>query len=395
MIKLLHSKLVFCFILLISFSLTGCGVLSEQDIQSLMEEISKSETSDEKEKTEEQLETFTTIEDLAKYVEKQLKQKKNRVKVKLEGIGETEFSQINQYINSCWGSCNKYQQRTVNGVNTDNIYEIELEISDETYVYDAICNGGDIKQAPESAQKLYKKVKKILKNKVKKSMSDYKKEFVFYKYLINNCTYNTAHADSCDCEKISSGEPATTRETDSSHTAYGALVEGNPVCSGYARAFNLLLACEDIPCKIVSGRADGENHGWNLVKLDKKWYQVDITWDDTDNKRKLDYFHFNITDNMMAETHNWNQDLYPKANGKKYNYYRQNKKFFTKKKQLKDDMYQSMIHSGKNSYTALMAGFQINNNDMEFIFEGNSRYQTVRWKIAQYGKYRIIRVSAK
>ena len=65
---------------------------------------------------------------------------------------------------------------------------------------------------------------------------------------------------------------------------YGAIKEGEAVCGGYAKAFKYLLDRLNINCIIVQGVGTNElgqeNHAWNLVELDGKWYGVDCTWDD-------------------------------------------------------------------------------------------------------------------
>lgn len=58
-------------------------------------------------------------------------------------------------------------------------------------------------------------------------------------------------------------------------TAYGALVSGNPTCSGYARAYRLLLLRRGIPCIVVS--SSEMNHAWNIVKIGDYCYHVDVT----------------------------------------------------------------------------------------------------------------------
>lgn len=68
-------------------------------------------------------------------------------------------------------------------------------------------------------------------------------------------------------------------------TAYGALVQGESVCEGYARAVKSVLDRLGIPCVLVQGiyrhTADVmELHMWNEVQVDGKWYGVDATIDD-------------------------------------------------------------------------------------------------------------------
>ena len=68
------------------------------------------------------------------------------------------------------------------------------------------------------------------------------------------------------------------------HNLYGALLEGQSVCQGYATAFKWACDYYDIPCICVTGlgctTTGSEAHMWNDVKLNGAWYGVDVTWDD-------------------------------------------------------------------------------------------------------------------
>lgn len=88
-------------------------------------------------------------------------------------------------------------------------------------------------------------------------------------------------------------------QTAMGQSAYSALVSGRSVCAGYARAFQYLMMELDIPCYYCAGYS-GEDHAWNIVKLGDRYYNVDVTWDDT-NPATLDYF--NKTDLDYAQTH--------------------------------------------------------------------------------------------
>lgn len=66
---------------------------------------------------------------------------------------------------------------------------------------------------------------------------------------------------------------------DAMYTASGALVDKQAVCSGYAKALNVLLRRVGFETTYVSGTS--LDHGWSYVKLDGEWYHVDPTWDDT------------------------------------------------------------------------------------------------------------------
>lgn len=82
-------------------------------------------------------------------------------------------------------------------------------------------------------------------------------------------------------------------------SAYSALVNKKSVCAGYARAYQYLLQQLGIPCYYCTGYA-GEDHAWNIVKLDTGYYNVDVTWDDTETPT---YDYFNKTDAEFGRTH--------------------------------------------------------------------------------------------
>jgi hypothetical protein len=76
-------------------------------------------------------------------------------------------------------------------------------------------------------------------------------------------------------------------------------VEGSVVCEGYARAMQLLSSYSGLQCALVTGQSDGVNHMWNLIKINRSWYHLDITW--CDNNPTI-YNYFNITDSVAKET---------------------------------------------------------------------------------------------
>lgn len=84
-----------------------------------------------------------------------------------------------------------------------------------------------------------------------------------------------------------------------SQSAYSALVNGKTVCAGYARAFQYLMHQLGIPCYYCTGYS-GENHAWNIIYLYGEYYNVDLTWDDT---QPPTYRYFNKTDKDFETTH--------------------------------------------------------------------------------------------
>lgn len=64
-------------------------------------------------------------------------------------------------------------------------------------------------------------------------------------------------------------------------SAYGVLVSGKTVCTGYARAFQALCDALDLPCWTINGTQDGQGHAWNMVRIGGQTLYVDCTFGDT------------------------------------------------------------------------------------------------------------------
>lgn len=95
------------------------------------------------------------------------------------------------------------------------------------------------------------------------------------------------------------------------YTAYGCLVNGKTVCSGYAKAFQLIMTKLGFNCIYYTGHAGGP-HGWNCIYLDDQAYWVDITWDDPTHEdsngnlmypNEASYEYFCINTNELSGTH--------------------------------------------------------------------------------------------
>ncbi|MBQ3076681.1 MAG: hypothetical protein IJC43_02375 [Clostridia bacterium] len=99
-------------------------------------------------------------------------------------------------------------------------------------------------------------------------------------------------------------------------TLWSSLMLQETVCAGYAKGFQYLMNKMGIPCAYVVGYA-GENHAWNLVKLDSEFYMMDVTWDDPIGQQPASYRYdyFNITDRQIEVSHarRWPSTVLPAA----------------------------------------------------------------------------------
>lgn len=145
-----------------------------------------------------------------------------------------------------------------------------------------------------------KKLDYIEQNVLDKNKSTIENIKAAHDYIINNTKY--------DIDKKSNG--TTNYKSD---IAYGPLIQGYGICGGYTDAMELVLE----RMNIISYKVASENHIWNGVNLDNKWYHLDLTWDDPvtpDNSQILDNSFFLIDTNKLLEIetteHQFNQDIY-------------------------------------------------------------------------------------
>lgn len=121
-------------------------------------------------------------------------------------------------------------------------------------------------------QEVDKKVAEILSQYGlnSESKTDYEKVKIIHDYLCRNASYSFEHMDE-----------------DIYHSSYGALIMGSCVCQGYAGAFYRLCEESGIDARYITGMAEG--HAWNICRVGRYYYNVDVTWDDQ-YKIFYDYF---------------------------------------------------------------------------------------------------------
>ena len=137
-------------------------------------------------------------------------------------------------------------------------------------------------------RQLLQKTEQLLEE-LESEMQPFERELCLYDALLSGCAY------------------ASDLETSPMiFTSYGALVEGNAVCEGYAAAMQLLLRSAGIPCRVVNGTADGVAHAWNAVQLNGEWYHLDPTWGDMESGIRYDYF--NVTSEILLLDHTISPD---------------------------------------------------------------------------------------
>lgn len=104
-------------------------------------------------------------------------------------------------------------------------------------------------------------------------------------YIVENVTYGFG-------TKVENGKNVDTDNAPFIYSSYGALVNHESVCEGYAKAFKAVMDRLDIPCVVVSGYINNPSkggyqpHAWNYVQVDGYWYMVDTTNNSAANNNK-------------------------------------------------------------------------------------------------------------
>jgi hypothetical protein len=180
---------------------------------------------------------------------------------------------------------------------------------------------------------------------VPQNANEYEKLKFIYEYLINSIEYVKGAPDN--------------------QNIYSALVGKKSVCAGYAKAYQYLIEKLGIECIYVIGTAEGngssQEHAWNIVKCNDKFYYTDVTWGDplfaeTEEESKLRptmlYDYLCCDENALSATHKIKEGYeYPKCDSADLNYYRLNNMFHEKVNEsaLLKAMYRTIDNKGERT----------------------------------------------
>ena len=216
--------------------------------------------------------------------------------VLMSGCGKSQKSEdtsvAEKEINTVEDAVTKGEQ--VTEANTSN--KTGNETSTQAPVYTNISNNGGTDSELEIVQNI---IKKIITN----GMSDLEKAKAIHDYMVMNIDYDYINY-------YKNTIPETSR------TVEGTLTTKYAVCQGYAWTFKALCDAAGIECEIVTGTATNsqgktDEHAWNQVKINNKWYNVDVTWDDPlkgssisfDDHSNCRYDYFLISDEIIYTNH--------------------------------------------------------------------------------------------
>lgn len=233
------------------------------------------------------------------------------------------------------------------------------------YVYSKKDYDLIIKRADKAAEKVI--------SKFTDKTSEYEKIKLIHDYIVNKTVYH---------------------DSDSNSSIYDALVKGMAKCDGYTHAFDYICAKAGIRSAIAAGyqkdrTSEDEYHVWNKVYCNKKWYNVDVTWDDPESnlKENMIYKYFMVSDKVIGATHvQLDRGFYvPAAKSNDADYYQKYglyAKTLTEAKNILADKIAEAAKNGKSSVTVRLSGEELYNtvtkrfedtNDMFDILERASQ----------------------
>ncbi|MBE5923263.1 MAG: hypothetical protein E7271_02190 [Lachnospiraceae bacterium] len=324
---------------------------------------------------------YSNLDELAKRLDEEILKGEESFIVYVKNMDVGEIEEINHSLNSIYGSGAAYRQIGTVGDSYKKV-EIQIKRNMNYYVLKAYMDNEPIPEGETKAKALYEKMTSILDTYIKPGMTDYEKELALHDYIVSHCHYS--EQDVSDVES-------------DIYTAYGALVNEDAVCNGYAEALQMMFTCVGVESCFVVGTAGDVDHAWNLVKLSGEWYHMDATWDDPlpDQGDKVMHPYFNVSDEVMASNHTWLRSDYPKAESMTYNYYQYNNQYFETFEEYEDEAYKQMVQHGNTRYEAVIEDYSEGKHEMQFMFEGADRYKSVNWQTFLCGKYRVLVLDAE
>ncbi len=223
------------------------------------------------------------LTDIEKIIQEVMEKRQNMVVIQYKGSTDQLLDVISGYISKTIENDEylNYSYRSVNMAY--KAYGTDITITLKFTYYETAA---EMKYVDEQ-------VKAILSRIIKPEMNNHEQVKAIHDYLVLNLGYDT---------NLISNSP------------YTALAEGITACNGYAMLAYKMLKELDFEVRLISGVASSQtynpqNHAWNLVKLDGKWYHLDVTWDDPvpDEAGRVFYDYYLLSDKEISKNHSWKQ----------------------------------------------------------------------------------------
>lgn len=222
-----------------------------------------------------------SLKDIQKIVNESMGNRETTVVIKYKGNTNKLLDVISGYVSQAIES-DEYLNYSYRSVNMSyKAYGTNVTITLQFKYYESAKQINYVDQT----------IHTILERIISPGMDDHEKVKAVHDYVVLNLAYDT---------RLINNSP------------YPALTTGTTACNGYAMLIYKMLKQLGIEVRLISGVAssssfDIQNHAWNMVMLDGKWYHLDATWDDPipDESGRVLYNYYLLTDKEIAKDHDW------------------------------------------------------------------------------------------
>ena len=212
--------------------------------------------------------SYDSIGSAGTYLREQMVNRNERIEVKYETsepiaseeiLGRDIYDEALKYTGKgTEGDYIAFQTQEVN-------YTVEEDNNDTTYIY-TITYTLQYYTSSVQEEELSEALTIVLNQLcLHDNDSDYQKVLSIYNYVCETVTYDYVHLND--------------EQYNLKYTAYAALKNKTAVCNGYALLMYRLLLESGLEARIIEGPANGDNHAWNIVRIDDVYYCLDSTWD--------------------------------------------------------------------------------------------------------------------
>lgn len=194
----------------------------------------------------------------------------------------------------------------------------------------------------EESENIKSKINSMFKPfeaKIRTMPSKLQRERYIHKCLVSNIKYKYDHdEDDMNC-----------------HTIVGSFIDKQAVCDGISKAFKHLCNLAKINSNVIVGDSWNEyenpqSHAWNMVKIDKHWYHIDVTWNINLSERfkYIRYDYFNLRECDIIRDHR-NFKRLEACNSLENNYFYENDCIINDKRELDEFLVDKFKNIKKNN----------------------------------------------
>ena len=209
---------------------------------------------------------FAAADEAALYLRSQMIAREPSVTLRL--YGDTASSEVSAILSKAWehtGVPNEGDYIRHNQIGYDSSV---VTGEDENGAYADITYNFNWLTTAEQEAEVDAAVDSVLAELDLWEKTDYEKIKGAYDWITENVQYDFNNEDNDEYQLC--------------HSTYAAIIMKDAVCQGYATLLYRFMLELDVDCRYIRGTAgyvEIEDHAWNIVRLEDKYYNMDATWD--------------------------------------------------------------------------------------------------------------------